>query len=200
MNEATKAGPDRATTLFDPKHENAIVAVYATHTYADAAIRRLHSAGFDMKKLSIMGKDFHSEERAVGFYNTGDRMQFWGVLGAFWGGFCGLLFGGALFFIPAVGPLIVMGPLVAWMVGALEGAVVGGAAGILGGALASAGIPESSVVRYQTAVKAGNFVVIATGSTHEIERARTILATDAAHVSAPASGQIVEPLSATLRL
>jgi hypothetical protein len=168
---------------FNPAQENAIVAVYATHADADLAIRALQQAGFDMKKLSIMGKDFHSEEHAVGFYNTGDRMKFWGGLGAFWGGLWGMMFGGALFFIPAIGPLVVMGPLVGWIAGALEGAVVGGGAGILGAALAGAGIPENSIVKYQEELKAGKFVVIAHGTAAEVEYARSRLGTNASHVS-----------------
>jgi hypothetical protein len=168
---------------FNPARESAVVAVYATHTHADQAIRALQQAGFDMKKLSIMGKDFHSEEHAVGFYNTGDRMKFWGGLGAFWGGLWGMMFGGALFFIPAIGPLVVMGPLVGWIAGALEGAVVGGSAGILGAALAGAGIPKDSIVKYQEELKAGKFVVIAHGPPAEIQYARSLLGTNAAHVS-----------------
>ena len=60
----------------------------------------------------------------VGYYNTGDRMKHWGKLGAFWGGIWGMLFGAAFFAIPGLGPILVAGPLVAWIVGALEGAVV----------------------------------------------------------------------------
>ena len=187
MNEITNSMPNQGAPRFDSRPESAVVAVYATHTQADTAIRNLQSMGFDMTKLSIMGKDFHSEERAVGFYNTGDRMQFWGVLGAFWGGFYGLLFGSAFFLLPAIGPLIVMGPLVGWMVGAAEGAVAGGAAGMLGGALASAGIPNNSIVKYQEDVKAGKFVVIATGTALEIDRARDVLGTDAAQLATHAN-------------
>src|ERR1044071_6533414 len=75
-------------------------------------------SGFDMQKLYIVGKDYHTEEHVVGYYNVGDRMKVWGKLGAFWGGFWGLLFGSAFFFIPGIGPLIVFGPLVGWIVGA----------------------------------------------------------------------------------
>ena len=57
----------------------------------------------------------------TGYYNTGDRMKYWGRLGAVWGGFWGLLFGAAFFAIPGIGPVLVAGPLVAWIVGALEG-------------------------------------------------------------------------------
>lgn len=55
-----------------------------------------------MNKLSIVGKDYHPEEHVVGYYNASDRMAVWGKLGAFWGGFWGLLFGSAMFVIPQV--------------------------------------------------------------------------------------------------
>ena len=60
----------------------------------------------------------------MGLYNTGDRMKHWGKLGAFWGGLWGMLFGAAFFVIPGLGPVLAAGPVVAWIVGALEGAVV----------------------------------------------------------------------------
>src|SRR5271166_5886861 len=118
---------------------NSIVAVFATHTQAEDAIRELQKSGFDMKKLSIVGKDYHTDEHVVGYYNTGDRMMYWGKLGAFWGGLWGMLFGSAFFFVPGVGPLLVAGPLVAWIVGALEGAVVVGGLTAVGAGLYSIG-------------------------------------------------------------
>jgi hypothetical protein len=103
---------------------NSVVAIYKSHTEAETAVKELQKSGFDMKKLSIVGRDYHTDEQVVGYYNTGDRMQHWGKLGAFWGGIWGLLFGSAFFLIPGVGPLLVAGPLVAWIVGGLEGAVI----------------------------------------------------------------------------
>ncbi len=64
---------------------NSTVAVYNSHTDAEAAIKELQQAGFDMKKLSIFGKDYHTEENVIGYYNTGERMASWGKFGAFWG-------------------------------------------------------------------------------------------------------------------
>jgi hypothetical protein len=76
---------------------NAVVGIYTTHTEAEAAVKELQKSGFDLQKLSIMGKDAHTEAHVVGYSNTGDRMQFWGTLGALWGGWWGLLFGSACF-------------------------------------------------------------------------------------------------------
>src|SRR5665811_469280 len=119
--------------------QNAVVAVYGTHTAAEEAVKELQRSGVDMHSLSIVGKDYHTDEHVVGYYNTGDRMKYWGKLGAFWGGLWGWLFGSAMFFIPGVGPMMLAGPLVGWLVGALEGAVVVGGTSALGAALFSIG-------------------------------------------------------------
>ncbi len=37
-------------------NSNSIVAIYPTHTDAEAAVKALQQAGFDMKKLSIVGR------------------------------------------------------------------------------------------------------------------------------------------------
>ena len=156
---------------------NAVVGIFDSHIKAETSIKELQRAGFDMKKLSIVGKDYHPEEHVVGYYNIGDRMKVWGKLGAFWGGFWGLLFGSAFFFIPGIGPLIVFGPLVTWIVGALEGAVVIGGLSALAAALYSIGIPKDSVVKYETAIKSAKFLVIAHGTADEVAKARSILET-----------------------
>ena len=156
---------------------NAVVGVYNTHTEAEASIKELQRSGFDMKKLSIVGKDYRSEEHVIGYYNAGDRMKVWGKLGDFWGGLWGMLFGSALFVIPGIGPLIVFGPLVGWIIGALEGAVVVGGLSALGAGLYSIGIPKDSVMKYETALKSDKFLVIAHGTADEVAKAKSILET-----------------------
>lgn len=142
-------------------NKDAVVAIYDTHSEAEEAVRDLQKSGFDMTKLSIVGKDYHTEENVVGYYSTGDRMKAWGASGAFWGGLWSLMFGSAFFLIPGIGPLLAAGPLVVWIVGALESAVVVGGLSALGAALFSIGIPNDSIVEYETQIKAGKFVVIA---------------------------------------
>ena len=154
---------------------NAVIAVYETHSGAENAVKELQKSGFDMKKLSVVGKDYHTDEQVVGYYNAGDRMKYWGKMGAFWGGFWGLLFGAAFFWVPGVGPLLVAGPLAAWIVGALEGAVVVGGLSALGAGLYSIGIPKNSVLKYETAIKADKFLLVAHGTAAETAKARDIL-------------------------
>lgn len=148
--------------------KSAVIAIYDTHEEAEEAVRELERSGFDMQKLSIVGKDYQTEEEVVGYYTTGDRMMSWGKTGAFWGGIWGLLFGSAFFLIPGIGPLLAAGPLVGWIIGALEGAVVVGGLSVLGAGLYGLGIPKDSIIEYETQIKAGKYVVITHGSPDEV--------------------------------
>jgi len=155
--------------------DNSIVAIYPSHTAAEAAVKELQQSGFDMKKLSIVGRDYHTDEHVVGYYNVGDRMKKWGGIGAFWGWIWGCLFGSAFFLIPGVGPLLVAGPLVGWIIGALESAVVVGGLSALGAGLMGMGIPKDSILKYETALKTDKFILIAHGSADDTTRAKEIL-------------------------
>ena len=88
-----------------------------------------------------------------------------------------MLFGAAFFAIPGLGPVLVAGPLVAWIVGALEGAVVVGGLGAVGAGLYSIGIPKDSVVKYETAIKSDKFLVLAHGTANEVAKAKDIMQT-----------------------
>lgn len=171
---------------------NAVVAVFDNHSAAEDAVKELQKSGFDMKKLSVVGKDYHTDEQVVGYYNAGDRMKYWGKWGAFWGGFWGLLFGAAFFWVPAIGPVLAGGPLVAWIVAGLEDALVVGGLSAIGAGLYSIGIPRDSIVTYETAIKAGQYMVVAHGTAAETAKARDILTTlkptqVTDHVLAPAA-------------
>ena len=152
-----------------------VVAVFADHPAAEAAIKNLTGAGFDMKNLSVVGKGYHTDEKVVGFYNAGDRIKFWGTRGAFWGGFWGLFLGGLFVTVPVVGQVVVLGYLAAIAIAAIENAVIVGGLSALAAALYSIGIPKDSVIQYETALKADSFLVMAHGSAADIARAKTIL-------------------------
>jgi len=151
------------------------VALYDQHTQAENAVKALQRAGFDMKKISIIGKDYETEEHVIGFLNAGDRAKIFGKYGALWGGLMGVLFGSALMFIPIVGHIVILGPLAAMLFSGLQGAVVVGGVSALAGALTSIGIPKDSVLRYETALKANKFILMLHGDSQEISRAQEVL-------------------------
>lgn len=155
--------------------ENTAVAVFDGHQKADDAVRALGHANFPVAQLTIVGKGYHTDEKVMGFYNVGDRIKLWGKNGAFWGGLWGLFVGGIFMTLPVIGPVVVLGHLAAMLLGAAEGAILVGGVSALAGALVSVGIPKDSVIRYEEAVKADQFLVMAHGTPAEVARAKDIL-------------------------
>lgn len=157
------------------EHSTKLVALFDTHADAEDAIRKLQGQGFPMKQLSLIGQDFHSEEHPVGYVNLTDRVKAGGKFGAVWGGLCGILFGSALVVVPGIGHLVVLGVLASALANLAGGAALGGAVGALGGVLASIGLPKDSVLKYQSEVKAGKYLLIAHGEEAQIDAAKDLL-------------------------
>jgi hypothetical protein len=80
-----------------------------------------------------------------------------------------------MFAIPGIGPILVAAPLVAWIVAGLEGAVVVGGVGAIGGGLASIGIPKDSILQYELALKTDKFLLIVHGSPDAVNKANDII-------------------------
>ncbi len=181
------------------KNTSHAIAVFHDHASAEQAIKTLGEEGFPMTNLSIIGKGYHTDEKVVGFYNLGDRVRFWGSRGAIWGGLWGLFLGGMVLTIPVIGHVIVLGYLATVAVSAVEGAAVLGGLSALGAALYSLGIPQDSVVAYESAIEADNFLVMARGSEADMVRARTTLhAAKPTRVDLHGTAQAALPLETAL--
>jgi len=50
--------------------KNAVAAIFKTPIDAEFAVKELQKSGFDMKKLSIVGKDYHIQEQVIGYYKS----------------------------------------------------------------------------------------------------------------------------------
>lgn len=139
---------------------NAVVAICNTHTEAEAAIKELKQAAFNVKKLSIVGKDYHTDKHVVGYYNTGDdHMKYWGTA------------------VRGIGPVLIAGPLLGWVIGALEETVVAGELTAIGAALNNLGIPKDRVLNYETALRSSKFILMAHGTVEEVAHAQRIIQT-----------------------
>ena len=109
-----------------PEGQSTVVAVYPDHDSADDAVRRLQSDGIPLQNLSIIGMDFQSVEKPLGFVTTGDVAKTGARVGAWTGGLFGLLVGAAFLIVPGIGRLVIAGPLAATLLGGIEGAGRGG--------------------------------------------------------------------------
>jgi uncharacterized membrane protein len=177
------------------ENRGSLVAVFTDHKAAETAVKTLAAADFDIKDLSIVGKDYTIEEKVTGFYSTGDRMKFWGAEGAMWGGLWGLFFGGLFLSAPLSGGIFVLGSLATSIAAGLENAVVVGALGAIGAGLYGLGISKDSVLKYETTVNTGGFLVMAHGNDAALGRAKAILAANkpdhiAFHSGVPAAAVV----------
>jgi len=72
--------PSDVTSTMEKEMEmnsrNSVAAIYDTHDQAEHAVKELQEAGVDMKSLSIVGRDTHTDEHVVGYYTAGDRMMY----------------------------------------------------------------------------------------------------------------------------
>ncbi|MBW4430460.1 MAG: general stress protein [Pelatocladus maniniholoensis HA4357-MV3] len=173
------------------KHE--VVNIFPSHVEAEAAVLELQKAGFDMQKISIIGKDYQTVEHVRGFLTWKDTAKAGageaGYWGTFFGGLFGILTGVGLLFIPGVGHVIVAGHVAGVLAGWIEGMIVGGVgatvAGGLVGALVGLGIPKEQALKYKTEIKAGKFMVIVSGTNEEMDQAQQILQNAGHEVSQP---------------
>jgi hypothetical protein len=151
-----------------------VVAIFPDHDAAEQAVARLRDASFDVTKLSIIGKD-HTDESVVGYDTTGERMKYWGLRGAFRGGMLGLLLGACFFLIPGVGPALTAGHLLGALVTGLVSAAMVGSLSALSAAFIHLGMPKEDAIKYENAITAGKFLVIARGTPEEVAQARRIV-------------------------
>lgn len=164
--------------------ENSPFYVFNTHAEAEQAIQWLRRANFDIKKLSLIGKGYHSEEHSIGFYATADHITSWGGVGAFWGGIWALLLAPAVFLLPDIGLIAVAGPIVTDLIAALEGPVMGGASA-LSAALRQVGASEEQASKYENALKADKYILMVHGNAEEMALARAVMATRALWIAEP---------------
>ena len=164
-------------------HTHTVVAHFPSHREAERVVLELQKQGFDLQKLSIIGKDYQTTEQVRGFLTWKDTAKAAAVGGGYWGSFVGGLFGilagAGVIFIPGAAPIIIAGPIVGVLAGWLEGTLVGGAGaaavGGIAGALGGLGIPKNEVLRYETQIQAGEFIILVTGSERDVSQAKQML-------------------------
>lgn len=150
----------------DDQTPNAVVATYANEDDVTTAVKHLERKGFDMSKISVLGKGLSEERHIVGFETSSTHTARWAKWGAMWG----WLFG-ALFLVPGVGNVAVGG----YLLYVLTTTGVGLAGGALTGALTAGGIPEGGIPVYVAALRANKFLIIAHGSATDVDVARELL-------------------------
>jgi hypothetical protein len=153
---------------------NSIIAVYERQSDAEAGLLDLQRAGFDLKRVSILGKETECGEQVIGHYSTGGRMKYVGARGAFWNDLWKRLPGAACFDVPGIGRILMAGPMTVWAVSASDEPDAEDLTAV-GAGLHSLNISKSSVRRYESAIKAHKLLLIAHGTPDELLKSREVL-------------------------
>lgn len=137
-----------------------IVGLFDTFEHAQSTFHDLESAGIDSGDISVIahGDVIHHGRGSTGATGAGTAI----------GAGLGLLAGLAAIAIPGVGPVMVLGPMLA---GGLMGAVAGG----LVGSLVDAGVPAEEAEYYTEGVRRGGTLVVVNAKDDDAPRVIAII-------------------------
>jgi hypothetical protein len=152
-----------------------ILAVFDMPERAETAVAALQSAGFDMQRLSIVGRDTHSGEHLLGCAALGDRTRFWGRLGPTWDRLARRIVGAAVVFVPFIGCVVMLGAVVDWLVDDQSRHGAGEGATPLWRLLARLGIASREGTALESALRECDIVLLVSGSPAEVDKVRDVL-------------------------
>jgi hypothetical protein len=159
----------------DGASRGVLVAVHRGHLEVHKALDDLARSRLDLRLVSVVGTDYHTQENVYGYYTTGRRLEAWGSFGSFWSGVWGVLSGGGFFFVPGLGPVLIAGPLTGWLVAALDEGVMVHGLSPLGAALVGKGVSPEAMIEYETAVRCNEFLLVASGPLPPMTAARAVV-------------------------
>ncbi|WP_036487983.1 glycine zipper family protein [Myxosarcina sp. GI1] len=154
--------------------------VFKSREDIENALRALKDNGFNMDNVSLLARDLEGVESAdeVTEQHGNEASEGAGIgatTGTVLGGIGGFLVGAGVLAIPGVGPVLAAGVGISEIAATLAGAGIGAAAGGIVGALVGLGIPEEKAKVYEDRIKAGDYLLMVTGTENEVESAASIL-------------------------
>lgn len=150
-----------------------MIAVFESAVRAEEAIGRLERAGFDLAKLSLIGKEEPSAACSMGIAVAGSHARVWGPRAALWARLADAPAATALAWVPHVGYLVAVGPIACVLVGGDWKARAPASA--LERMLTLAGLSPGEVLTYEAAVRGGQILLLMHGTAAYAARARHAL-------------------------
>lgn len=152
-----------------PQSTSTVVGIFATADQARSVVEELRRNGFPQSAISMIIRSDGAGQQIEPVSHAMKDAE----IGAAAGGISGALLGLAAAAVPGIGPVLVMGPLMA----ALGGAGIGAIAGGLIGELHKAGVPHEEARNYAETVRRGDAIVTVRADSAMAERARRIMDT-----------------------
>jgi hypothetical protein len=168
-DETTRDGEAAAMAV-----NNATLSVFKSQVDAEAAVRLLARNGYDLGKVSMVGRDTDNDTCVSGCVNENGRGSSSTKDGVSWSGIRGMLVGSGFCLVPGIGSVVVAGPLLSLIVRSMGDGIPPDKLGALATGLHQLGIPKDSILRCQGALKAGKVVLIAEGSAMAMILAREL--------------------------
>jgi hypothetical protein len=157
------SNPNAALTVFDNPAEIA------------AVIRQVQVTGSGTNGLSVAWLDQENSSDVTGYYTSGVQMKCRGYLETLWNEIFKVLSGWAIFDIPEIGRVLIVGPLTEWIANALANAAIFSGMSAIGMGLYSVGISRKSIRLCEDALKQGKCILLVNGSEKEVELARRVI-------------------------
>ena len=152
----------------------AIAGVLESTEHAAAAIDRLERGGFDLSKVSVIGKEEPSALHAMGLAVAGAQARLWGQRSALWERLAETPAGMALAWVPLVGYVVAVGPVAGALVGRRWQARASHASA-LDRMLTLCGMSPGEMQTYGSALRGGQLLLLVHGGSVSTARARQLL-------------------------
>lgn len=172
---------DRVNTVSENRtYYKRAVGVYKDRKDVEAVIKALKHADYDMERVSLIARHVDDVEGADEITEKhGNEAKEGAAAGAtagtVLGGLGGFLVGVGLLTIPGIGPLLAAGTEISALASTAAGAGIGAAGGGLIGALVGLGIPEEKAKVYEERVKAGDYLLMVSGTDEQLERVKSMM-------------------------
>lgn len=156
------------------------VGVFKTREQIEKALQAFKDANYDMNRVSLIAKNLDNVQGAEEIIDSekgneaSEGAGIGAVTGTIFGGVTGLLIGLGTLAIPGIGPVLLAGELSALATTA-AGAGLGALTGGLVGALTGMGIPEEKAKVYEKSVKAGEYLLMVSGTQAQLDQAQSIM-------------------------
>lgn len=156
------------------------VGVFKQREDVEAALRALKEDNYDMNRVSLIARHVEEVEGAEEVTERGGNEAQEGAgigatTGTVLGGVGGFLVGVGLLAIPGVGPILAAGAEISALGSTLAGAGIGAATGGIVGALVGMGIPEERAKSYNERIKAGQYLLMVSGTEENLRHVESIL-------------------------
>lgn len=164
----------------ETRNNQRAVGVFQNREDAENVIRAFKDADFDMDRISLLARNVENVEGAeeITDHEGNEAKEGAGAgatAGTVLGGVGGFLVGVGLLAVPGVGPILAAGTEISAVASTLAGAGIGAATGGIVGALVGLGIPEEKAKVYNDRIKAGDYLLMISGTEDQVNRAQSIM-------------------------